>query len=238
MITILLTQSPGLTGSTTFEEATIDMAPSSFSARLTQLVKSLRQPCPETLFHPYRDCDLELEVPDGPQRRLANLREYLRVHEGARYVLVGEAVGYNGCRFSGIPFTGENLLVGEDPLPWTEGCRLKRSSLGGPLKREHSARIVWEGIRERRDCVLWNTVPWHPYRPGEPLSNRAPKRPEIEAGLELLTQFLELFPAATPVAIGRVAERGLSTFGVDAQYVRHPSMGGKSAFLEGVAALA
>jgi hypothetical protein len=152
-------------------------------------------------------------------------------------VLVGEAAGYNGCRFSGIPFTGEDLLIGEAPLPWTEGLRLKRTSRAGPLKRERSAAIVWQGIRDRRDCVLWNTVPWHPHRPGEPLSNRRPTRPEVEAGLDLLPSFLACFPDATPVAIGRIAEEGLGRIGITARYVRHPSMGGKKAFLEGVAGL-
>ena len=209
----------------------------SFETRLKALVRVLREPAPPHVFHPYLDHDPALEVPRGPERRLANLRAYLRAHEGARYVLLGEAAGYNGCRFSGIPFTGEDLLIGEHPLPWTEGCTLVRSSRGEALKKERSAAIVWEGLRERNDCVLWNTVPWHPHKPGEPLSNRPPKRPEVEAGLAMLPKFLALFPEATPVAIGRVAEKGLGEIGVTAKYVRHPSMGGKPAFLAGVAAL-
>lgn len=209
----------------------------SFQTRLGRLTARLDEPGPTATFHPYRDRDPALEVADGPARRLANLRSYLRAHEGARYVLVGEAAGYNGCRFSGIPFTGENLLVGDEPLPWTEGRRLRRSSADGPLRREMSAGIVWQALRDRRDAVLWNTVPWHPHRPREPLSNRRPSRPEIDAGLALLPVFLELFPDATPVAIGRVAEEGLARIGIDARYVRHPSMGGKNAFLAGVRAL-
>lgn len=209
----------------------------SFEIRFRKLSTALRAPALDGLFHPYVDCDPALELADGPKRRLGNLREYLRAHERARYVLVGEAAGYNGCRFSGIPFTGEDLLVGEAPLPWTEGCKLRRSSLGDTLKKERSATIVWQGIRHRRDCVLWNTVPWHPHKPGEPLSNRPPKRPEVERGLELLPTFLELFPEATPVAIGRVAEAGLEKIGVPSRYVRHPSMGGKNAFLAGIAEL-
>ncbi len=209
----------------------------SFESRLKRLATKLRSPAPSGVFHPYLDCDLALERADGPSRRLGNLREYLRAHESARYVLLGEAAGYNGCRFSGIPFTGEDLLIGETPLPWTAGCRLRRSSLGETLKKERSATIVWQGIRERRDCVLWNTVPWHPHRPGEPLSNRPPKRPEVEAGLALLPTFLALYPDAIPVAIGRVAEAGLERIGVPSRYVRHPSMGGKNAFLAGIAEL-
>lgn len=208
-----------------------------FDGTLRRLLTTLRAPCPEALFNPYRDRDPALDLASAPTRRTANLRAYLRAHEGARYVLLGEAAGYNGCRFSGIPFTGEDLIVGVEPLPWTEGHRLARSSAGEPLRREHSARIVWEGIRDRRDCVLWNTVPWHPHRPGEPLSNRRPHRGEIEAGLALLPSFLALFPDATPVAVGRIAEEGLAKIGVTASYVRHPSMGGKRRFLEGVAAL-
>ncbi|MGA1489037.1 MAG: uracil-DNA glycosylase [Planctomycetota bacterium] len=209
----------------------------SFESRLRTLTRVLGRPAPPGVFHPYLDHDPALDLPDGAERRLGNLRAYLRAHGDARWVLVGEAAGYNGCRFSGIPFTGEDLLVGESPLPWTDGHRLRRSSVGEALKKERSAAIVWEGIRDRRDCVLWNTVPWHPHRPREPLSNRPPRRPEVEAGLAILPTFLALFPEATPVAIGRVAEAGLERIGVPSRYVRHPSMGGKNAFLAGVAAL-
>ena len=216
---------------------TLARAGAEFERRLARFLAELRAPAPPALFHPWRDRDPRFDLPDAPARRAANLRAYLRAHAGARFVLLGEAAGYDGCRFSGIPFTGEEQLVGESPLAWTAGLRLARSSASGPLRRERSAAIVWPGLGDRRDCVLWNTVPWHPHRPGEPLSNRPPVREEAAAGAAHLERFLAIFPAAEPVAIGRVAERALATLGVRARYLRHPSMGGKRAFLEGLASL-
>ena len=63
----------------------------------------------ESAFNQYRDCDLgdcdlELERPDGAAIRRRNLRRYLQTFRDASYVLVGEAAGYAGCPFSGIPF--------------------------------------------------------------------------------------------------------------------------------------
>jgi uracil-DNA glycosylase len=208
-----------------------------FERRLARLIDALRGEAPPSVFHLYRDRDPGLDLPDGPARRLANLRAYLRAHAGARFALIGEAAGYDGCRFSGIPFTGEEQLVGESPLSWTSGRRVARSSASGPPRRERSAAIVWPALRDRADCVLWNTLPWHPHRPGEPLSNRSPTREEAAAGAPHLARFLELFPGAEPVAVGRVAEAALERLGVRARYLRHPSMGGKRAFLEGLARL-
>ena len=204
------------------------------SSLLTGLLRRLARPAPAGLFNPYRDRDLRLDLASGPARRRANLREYVDAFAGARLVLVGEAAGYNGCRFSGIPFTGEDLLVGEAALPWARERRLRRSSRGQRLSRERSANIVWGQLGGRRDVVLWNAVPWHPHRTGEPLSNRPPRSGDINAGRSYLESFLELFPAATPVAVGRVAQRALATLAIDAPYLRHPSMGGQRQFERGL----
>lgn len=206
-----------------------------FEKQLTALMRLLGRPALPGLFNPYSDVDEDLDLKSAPHRRRSNLKEYLRAHRQARRVLVGEAAGYNGCRFSGIPFTGEDLLVGDRPLPWTEGRSLHRSSRGVPLRSERSANIVWSALADDRRLVLWNAVPWHPPRPGEPLSNRKPKRLEEEAGLVLLAAFLDLYPQAIPIAVGRVAEGAIEKVGRKAVYLRHPSMGGQKKFLAGLA---
>jgi len=188
-------------------------------------------------FNQYRDVDPKLDLPDGPAIRRRNLHCYLDTFKGACFVLVGEAAGYAGCRFSGIPFTCEAQLVGPERLSWTDGLDLARSSTAETLWVERSDRIVWEGLEGRTDCVLWNAFPWHPFGERGPLSNRAPGR-DLGDGLEVLGRFLSLFPSARPYAIERVAERALKTIGVDAPYIRHPSHGGKRKFLAGVANLA
>jgi len=187
-------------------------------------------------FNQYRDVHPGLDRPDGAAVRRRNLRHYLKAFATARFVLVGEAAGYAGCRFSGIPFTCEAQLVGPERLDWTKGRDLARSSTQEAPWVERSARMVWEALAERTDCVLWNAFPWHPLGAAGPLSNRAPGR-DLSHGLDVLHCVLDLFPAAQPVAIGRVAQRALGTIGIEARYVRHPSHGGKRKFVAGVAAL-
>lgn len=176
-----------------------------------------------------------LDRPDGAAVRRRNLRLYLETYASASYVLVGEAAGYAGCRFSGIPFTGEAQIVGPECLPWARGLGFEQSS-AGDLWRERSGEMVWAAFDGRRDCVLWNAFPWHPH--GETLlSNRKPKRGELEQATGVLRCFLALLAHAEVYAIGRVSQDALGRLGVRAPYIRHPSHGGKSAFERGVRAL-
>jgi len=202
-------------------------------ARLFDLLQAYRGP---GVFNQYRDLDPALDRPGAPVIRQANLRHYLEAFAGAAYVLVGEAAGYAGCRFSGIPFTGEAQLVGPAPLPWAAASGLAQTSLGDPW-RERSAEIVWPALDRRRDCVLWNAFPWHPYK-DQPLSNRRPRASELRRAGDVLRCFLSLFPQAEVYAIGRVSQGALQAVGVQAAYIRHPSHGGKRAFTAGVTALA
>ena len=189
-------------------------------------------------FNQYREVHPALDRPGGAETRRRNLRCYLEAFGDARFVLVGEAAGYAGCRFSGVPFTCEAQLVGPRRLGWTLGLEedLARSSTAESPWVERSARMVWEILGERMDCVLWNAFPWHPAGEAGPLSNRPPGR-DLRDGLEVLRRFCSLFPSARPYAVGRVAQRALKAIGVPAPYIRHPSHGGKRRFMEGVAGL-
>ena len=70
-------------------------------------------------FNQYRGVHPELDQPLGDAVRRRNLRQYLEAFAGAQYLLIGEAAGYCGCRFSGIPFTCETQLLGASRLAWT-----------------------------------------------------------------------------------------------------------------------
>ena len=138
--------------------------------------------------------------------RRQRLADYLDARLQAPILLVGEAAGYRGARVSGVPFTSERQLTGRGPA-------------------EASATIVHRILAELglETCVLlWNVVPTHPHRLGDPQSNRRPTRAEIEASLP----FLE------PVGNGRrvVAVGRLAAAVLDAPYVRHPSHGGAREF--------
>ena len=117
------------------------------------------------------------DMPGAAETRLANLRAYLAERGRADVVCLGEAGGYQGMRWSGIAFTSERDLA-RWGAPYEPTCAARRWS-------EPSGTIVHKVLEEldaERRVILWNTVPTHPHRPGEPLSNRRPTTAEIAAG--------------------------------------------------------
>jgi hypothetical protein len=125
-------------------------------------------------------------------------------------VLVGEAAGYRGARVSGLPFTSERQLSGTGPA-------------------EATATIVHRTLRElgvADDVLLWNVVPTHPHRPGDPASNRRPSNGEVREAMRFLEQVVA---GRTPIPVGRLAHSVLGR-----HYVRHPSHGGSARFREGL----
>jgi hypothetical protein len=166
------------------------------------------------------------DVPRAPEIRLANLRAYLAERAGADVVCLGEAGGYQGMRWSGIAFTSERNLL-RWGAPYRPSCAARTWS-------EPSGTIVHKVLEElgaERRVILWNTVPTHPHRPGEPLSNRRPTVAEVEAGAPLAMRLIELVRPRTVVAIGRIAE---SVLPPGTAYVRHPANAGGPAFREGM----
>jgi uracil-DNA glycosylase len=174
-------------------------------------------------FNQYRD-DGPDAVPGAAALRVANLRTYLAERGDADVLMVGEAAGYQGMRWSGIAFTSERDLG-----RW--GGAFARTSAGRPPWSEPSGTIVHRTLdrmgAERR-VILWNTVPTHPHHPGRPLSNRRPRAGEAVAGASFLERAIELLAPRRIVALGRVAEAAVGPRGL---YVRHPSMGGAPAFI-------
>jgi hypothetical protein len=200
--------------------------------RLIQRLESA--PGSALLSNPYRDGQSTHDCEGGPAIRRANLARYLsalRAGPAPRLLLVGEAAGYQGCRFSGIAFTSEHTLLNHGFF----GDGYRRSASRERPWKEPSGSIVWEtSDRLGRPFVLWNIVPFHPHHPGEPLSNRTPTADERKLGLEYFLILRDIFPEATVIAVGRLSAERLSDAGVKNIAVRHPAYGGKKEFQEGV----
>ena len=194
-------------------------------AAMEQLLADLAAASIGATFNQYRDAGPE-DVVGAPGIRLANLRHYLAERAGAPVLALGEAAGYQGMRWSGIAFTSERDLI-RFGSPFAVTC-------GGRRWSEPSGTIVHRVLREldaERRVILWNTVPTHPHRPGDPLSNRRPSVAEIAVGAGFVELVLELLRPRVVVAVGRVAE---SVLGERGTYVRHPANGGGAAFAEGM----
>lgn len=187
------------------------------------------------VFNQYASVDPAYDIPGADGIRLENLKAYLKIFSRAKVVLVGEAPSFHGCRFSGIPFMSEELLMGQRRLTWAGEGVFRRTSIRPRPMSEHSASIVWETFAGRTDIVLWNAFPWHTFKQGAPETNRRPTRDEVLRSADVLNIFLGLFPECKVLAVGRTAESALDAVGVPASYIRHPAMGGKRAFMEGIA---
>ena len=186
---------------------------------------------PVDLVNPLRDRVDDLDRPDAPATRRANLAAYLAERPAPVAVLAGEAMGWRGGRFSGIAFTSERQLA-----DW--GAPYAQSSLHPGGWTEASATIIHGVLAEtelERRVVLWNTVPFHPHPPGRPLANRAPRAGEVELGRPFLERLLGILAPTQVIAVGRVAESALGDLATGC--VRHPAQGGATQCRAGLRAL-
>lgn len=190
-------------------------------------------PSPEKQFNPYRDRRADLDVDDAPAIRRENLRAYLASYDAAPPLfLLLEAPGPWGCRFSGVPITSEAQLT--DPDFPING---RQTSLDEP-HTEYSASIFWRVLQPHfPQFFVWNSLPFHPHDPDKPLSIRTPRRTEVRAWQDLLTDLLDVLAPTRIVGVGRKAERALDEVDADPTYVRHPSQGGAKKFEHGINAL-
>jgi hypothetical protein len=200
------------------------------------LIESLPSGVPG-LFNPWRDHCPHETADNGPEARLERLTCHLDCDPA--FILVGEAPGYQGCRYSGIAFTSERLLL-EGAIPRIPALSQRLSTRHLPFS-EPSATIVWKtlnclGIADR--TILWNALQLHPHRSDNLWSNRTPTPAELDLGAPALHALIGAFPFAQVVAVGKKAEQLMMTMGVTASaYVRHPANGGATAFAAGMEAL-
>ena len=213
---------------------------------IESFVRLLKQSPPGAVFNPWWQVDKQNDIGrNAPLIRKNHLRAYLRKRLGkAKVVLIGEALGYRGGHFSGIPMTSERILLGKKenvgikPEYVFSSLKAKRTSKPERCSdgfSEPTATIVWSlllrlGLKPE-EFVLWNAFPWHSFNPRRGLlSNRMPKQSERPAGLSVLKAFLDLFPCEEIIALGNVAASQLKELNVECHRVRHPASGGARLF--------
>ncbi len=219
--------------------------------KIDDFLRLLKESPSSAVFNPWWQVDEQNDIGrNAPEIRRKQLRAYLRKRlRKANVAIIGEALGYRGGHFSGIPMTSERLLLGR-----SKGFALEPNDLFSSIKprrtskpekwpdgfSEPTATIVWIALLrlglKPDQFVLWNAFPWHSFdRRRGMLSNRTPNESERSAGLLVLKAFLELFPCEQIVALGKIAAAQLEELGVDAHYVRHPASGGAKLFRQQIA---
>jgi hypothetical protein len=209
------------------------------------------------LFNPWQDADINLTYDlnlNAAHIRRMQLAAYLNERiNSTSIILIAEAPGYQGARFSGIPMTSERMLLGHHScvkpsdifnsyaafpninIPLRTSCpSLIRAGQCG--MNEPTATIVWSHLLQAgfnaRQFVLWNTVAFHPYQTNHLMTNRTPTAHEVTLLSPLLHTFLALFPQIKVLALGKIAYAALTRMGIECIAARHPSMGGANQFRE------
>ncbi len=207
-------------------------------------IKNLKREPSLRIFNPWYDVDPEHDQDvSGPSKRRDNLRKYLHERKNARYLLLGEALGYQGGHFSGIAMTSERMILGHmeqkgispDLVCQTTLDRTSKNGIRPKGFTEPTATIAWGKIIElglnTRDFIFWNMFPWHPYDPKKGLlSNRTPADDELKEGKEPLRALIGLAGIETIIAVGNKSKEHLDRLGIPAPKVRHPANGGAKKF--------
>jgi Uracil DNA glycosylase superfamily. len=211
---------------------------------LEQFLRLLKKSPSGAVFNPWWQVDEQNDIgPSAPAIRRKQLCAYLRERVGsANLAVIGEAVGYRGGHFSGIPMTSERMLLRkpQNIVAEIKPRRTSKPSVCPDGFSEPTATIVWGALLKigvpPDEFVLWNAFPWHSFDLHRGmLSNRMPNKSERTAGLPVLKAFLDLFPCSEIVALGKVAASQLENLDVEAQCVRHPASGGAKLFRQQIA---
>src|SRR5712671_4761050 len=85
--------------------------------QLDKFLRLLKTSPSGAVFNPWWQIDEEHDIdPQGAAIRRKHLAVYFRERLGkVRLAIVGEALGYRGGHFSGIPMTSERMLLGKQP---------------------------------------------------------------------------------------------------------------------------
>jgi hypothetical protein len=204
-----------------------------------------------SVSNPWADWDRNFDTDEhAPSHRSNHLRAYLNARlNTAKALLIAEAPGYQGAKFSGIPMTCERTLLGhrpriscadvfDEPIEPQRTSRPPEASSKAVKLRgfcEPTAAYVWGHMADRpglsKKIALWNIFGFHPYQDRNTLTNRPPKDPEILSNCHVLEAFLRLFPGRPILAIGKISEEYLTRWGHPYElFTRHPANGGGAVF--------
>lgn len=143
--------------------------------QLDNFLRLLKRSPSGAVFNPWWEVDAQNDIgPSATAVRRKQLRGYLQERlANATLVIVGEALGYRGGHFSGIPMTSERILLGKKPdivAALSEHRNVRyRADRGGkrpPLqilagikpRRTSKPSICPNGFSEPTATIVWGTL--------------------------------------------------------------------------------
>lgn len=214
---------------------------------IDSFIRALKKsPASNGVFNPWWQTDPENDISkSAPVIRRKQLNQYLSERtDTAEFLLLGEAIGYQGGHFTGIPMTSEQILLGHKKtrgiLPefifsGIEPRRTSKPAIKPNGFSENTGTIVWGAIADfnmdPKAVLIWNAFPWHPYKPAKGfLSNRTPTDSELNDGIHVLKKLTGIFKKIQIISVGNNARKLLQKMDMQAVTVRHPAYGGASTF--------
>lgn len=218
-----------------------------------QFVQSLLRWHGPDAFNPWADFGPDYDVAYARSIRKAQLERYLTRRLGnARILLVAEACGYQGGRFTGVAMTCERMMLSLHPTvnarmvigaPGRRTSRADSPFLPKEIQRrsgfnEPTDTVVWDACLSAglapEEFLLWNIFPFHPHQKGRMLTNRTPTEKELSDGLAYTRELLRMTGPLLLFAVGRKSEATLREAGYHPVGLRHPANGGANLFREGL----
>jgi hypothetical protein len=199
--------------------------------------------CPKNnneLFNQYKYSDHRVDIPGAPDVRKENLCMYFEsFKEKPGILILAEAPGPWGCRFSGVPLTSERQLSShkiskELTFPFS-GKISSTENLDPTLEyRRHkrpftskTSTIFWKTmVIHHQKFLAWNSLPFHPHDYRDILSFRSPPDdPEVEYYSDFLRNLVGILQPIQFLPLGETARKALNYIGINnfPKDIPHPS---------------
>src|SRR5206468_1342311 len=145
------------------------------SKSIDEFLRLLKKSPSRAVFNPWWEVDEQNDVGrNAPAIRRQHLRSYLQKRVGkANLAVIGEAIGYRGGHFSGIPMTSERLLLGKQTLIVAALCErrnlqdsVRHGGRRPPLqiisdinpRRTSKPEKCPDGFSEPTATIVWGTL--------------------------------------------------------------------------------
>src|SRR5262245_5768725 len=127
------------------------------SKAINDFLRLLKQSPPGAVFNPWWQVDRQNDIGrNAPAIRRRHLRAYLHKRLGnVQVVVIGEALGYRGGHFTGIPMTSERILLGKK-----ENNGIGSEHVFSSIKARRTSRREQcpDGFSEPTATIVWSSL--------------------------------------------------------------------------------